>query len=141
MGEAVGLRAGRMRTSTIGIRMERQPFDVFLESWGAEMGAHLWTAPFPDALRERALHALRSARWRAWTYARDGLGWGNEEAVLACRFVELAFIHWMHTDGEDREVLAARLQAAQERGRAELALRDHAIRRADALLEVQLGRL
>lgn len=119
--------------------MERQPYHVFLESWGAEMGPHVWAAPFPEELRERALHALRSARWRAWIYARDVLGWGNEEAVLACRFVELAFIHWMRTDGEDRDVLVSRLEAAQERGRLELTLSDHAIRRADTVLENQLG--
>ena len=121
--------------------MERQPYDVFLESWGAEMHSLTWTAPFPEELRERALHALRSGRWRAWSYARDVLGWSNEEAVLACRFIELAFLHWMRTDGVDREVLAARLQAAQERGRAELALSDQAIRRADSVLEVQLGQI
>lgn len=69
--------------------MERQPYDVFLESWGAEMHSLVWTAPFPEELRERALHALRSGRWRAWSYARDVLGWSNEEAVLACRFIEL----------------------------------------------------
>lgn len=121
--------------------MERQPFHVFLESWGAEMGPLDWAAPFAEEVRERALHALRSARWRAWIYARDVLGWGNEEAVLACRFVELAFLHWLRTDGADREVLLGRLEAAQERGRLELALSDHAIRRADSLLEAQLGEL
>lgn len=121
--------------------MERQPYDVFLESWGAEMHSLAWCAPFPDDVRERAHHALRSARWRAWSYARDALGWGSDEAVLACRFIELAFLHWMRTDGVDRNVLAARLEAAQERGRAELTLSDHAIRRADSLLEVQLGQI
>jgi hypothetical protein len=121
--------------------MERQPYHVFLESWGAEMGPVAWRAPFPPEHRERALHALRSGRWRAWSYARDVLGWGNEESVLACRFIELAFLHWMRTDGEDRGVLRARLAAAQERGRTELTLRDHAIRRADSLLEAQLGRI
>ncbi|MEW5929442.1 MAG: hypothetical protein AB1941_18465 [Gemmatimonadota bacterium] len=69
------------------------------------------------------------------------LGWSNEEAVLACRFVELAFLHWMRTDSRDRELLATRLRAAQERGRAELALSDGAIRRADSVLEVQLGQI
>lgn len=120
--------------------MEREPCDMFLESWSAEMGAIPWHAPFPAEARERALHALRSARWRAWTYAR-GIGWGNEESVLACRFIELTFLYWMRTDGEDREVLRARLRAAQERGRAELTLRDRAIQHADQVLELQLERL
>ncbi|HEV2149604.1 MAG TPA: hypothetical protein VGR37_19545 [Longimicrobiaceae bacterium] len=121
--------------------MERQPYHVFLESWGAEMGSIEWRTPFPPECRERALHALRSGRWRAWSYARDVLGWRNEEAVLACRFIELAFLHWMRSGGEDRDVLLARLEAAQERGRTELTLSDGALRRADSLLEAQLGRI
>lgn len=121
--------------------MERQPYEVFLESWGAEMGSIPWRAPVPEEHRERVLHALHSGRWRAWRYAHGVLGWGRHEAVLACRFIELALLHWMRTDGVDRGVLRARLRAAQERGRVELTLRDHAIRRADSVLELQLGEL
>lgn len=122
----------------------REPWQVFFETWNAET-VHL--PPTTDAEgRARAAatlyHAMLSARSRAWLFARRVMGWSEKEALLASGHMAAALLHWVRTDGADRDLLRARLRASQERGRAERTLGDfHAVAHMEEVLAAQAERL
>ena len=122
----------------------REPWQVFFETWNAET-VHLPRATDAEGRARAAAtlyHALLSARSRAWLFARRVLGWSEKEALLASGHMAASLLHWVRTDGVDRELLRARLRASQERGRAERTLGDfHAVARMEEVLAAQAERL
>ncbi len=119
---------------------EREPWEVFFESW-AERTRHVpRVAPIPSVPSERSpgFGALDTARTRSEVYARNVLRWSRPEARLAAGHMALILLEWTRMDGEDRSALRARLRSAQERGRAEAVLGLAAVDRMEETLATQL---
>lgn len=118
----------------------REPHEVFQESWALRT-AHLpRVSPISNVDRERspAFRALEDARLRAEQYAKGVLGWPHLEAKLAAGQMAIVLMHWLRTDGEDREQLRQWLIAYQEKGRAEAVLGLAAVEKMEIMLTRQL---
>lgn len=120
---------------------DREPWEVFFESW-AEQTRHVpRVSPIPpgERVRSPAFGALDTARRRAEVYARDVLRWPRMEARLAAGHLALSLLEWTRTDGEDRAELRARLRSAQEKGRTAAAQGPAALERLEGTLATQLA--